>query len=414
MNRIWEYGYDTAFESSSLGELKEFQTRNRFIVETVQLRKPSLKGLNAGKFLSLVESSISQDFISSKNFTEMQNLASCFPSSITSFFGFESHLNSLKAHADYLFAVSSMRGEREALAKLIREKILPREFVDEPEWQNTCNFVLEWANRDSILYHHVLGMWFEFDMVEDSTQTPIPCIFLHTVPLRITSDEDKEKISWLTKKALPLVTGKEIPEKIEQHLFQAIQQLPKNALVMDAGVMLSRPTSGVRLIIAKIHPDQIIPYLTTIGWSEEDEQLPILLKDLEHQVSRIVLHITITENGIDKKIGLECSFAPDKYHLETRWKSFFNYLVKKGLCLPEKKDALFQFIGVEQEDGQRNFDTAIFRPTVKIEHDDFSSALVRYISHIKLVYEPDHELYAKAYPGVRLFGCPNTPSFDGY
>ncbi len=49
---------------------------------------------------------------------------------------------------------------------------------------------------------------------------------------------------------------------------------------------------------------------------------------------------------------------------------------------------------------------------MKIENNDFSSALVRYISHIKLVYEPDHVLSAKAYPGVRLFGCPNTPSYD--
>ena len=411
MNRIGEYGFEPGFESSLFGELKEFQNRNRFIVETVQLRKPSLKGLHAARFLSIVESSISEDFISSKNLFEMRKLASCFSGSITSFFGFESHLSSSKAQADYLFAVSSMRGEREALAAIIREKTLPKEFIEKSEWQNTCNFVLEWANQASILHQNVLGMWFEFDMVENSSKTPVPCIFLHTIPLRITTDEEKEQLHWLTKKALPLVTGKNIPEKIEQNIMQAIQKLPENALVMDAGVMLSRLTSGVRLIIARIHPDQIIPYLTALGWSEDD-QLSKLVKDLEKQVSRLVLHITITENGIDQKIGLECSFAPDRYHLETRWQSFFNYLVKKGLCLEEKKDALLQFIGVEQEDAQRDFNTTIYRPTVKIENDDFSGALVRYISHIKLVYEPNHELYAKAYPGVRLFGCPRTPTYD--
>jgi hypothetical protein len=412
MNRIWEYGFEPGIEPSFLGELKAFQNRNRYIVETVQLRKPSLKDLNAARFLSFVESSISEDFISSDNLIEMQKLASCFSGSITSFFGFESHLTSPNARADYLFAVSSMRGERDALAKLVREKTLPKEFIDKPEWQNTCRFVLEWADPDSLLYQNVLGMWFEFDMVENSLETPVPCIFLHTIPLRITTEEDKEKISWLTKRALPLVTGKKIPEKIEQNLFQAIQRLPKDALVMDAGVMLSRPASGVRLIIAKIQPKQIIPYLTKLGWSEESEQLPMLLKDLAHQVSRVVLHITITENGVDQKIGLECSFAPDKYHLETRWRSFFNYLVKKGLCLPEKKDALLEFIGVDQDDTKRIFDTTSYRPIVKFENNDCSGALVRYISHIKLVYEPNQVLSAKAYPGVRLFGCPNTPSYN--
>jgi hypothetical protein len=411
MNKIGEYGFERAFESSPYGELKGFRDRNRFIVETMHLRKSSLKGLYAARFLSLVEPSISEDFISTKNLFEMKKLASCFSGSITSFFGFESHLSSSKAQADYLFAVSSMRGEREALATLIREKTLPKVFTEKPEWRNICDFVLEWANQDSILYQNVLGMWFEFDMVENSSETPVPCIFLHTIPLRITLEEEKEKLCWLTRQALPLVTGKNIPEKIEQNIMQAIQKLPENALVMDAGVMVSRPTSGVRLIIARIHPDQIIPYLTTLGWSEEN-QLVELVKDLEQQVSRLVLHITITEKGIDKKIGLECSFAPDRYHLETRWQLFFNYLMKKGLCLEEKKDALLQFIGVEHEDAQRDFDTAVYRPTVKIEGNDFSGALVRYISHVKLVYEPGHALSAKAYPGVRLFGCPKTPTYD--
>jgi hypothetical protein len=412
MNRIWEYGFDSGLASPPYGELTEFQNRNRFIFESVKLHRHSQRDLKTAELLSTVESSIPEGLISSENFREMQRLASRFSGSITSFFGFESHLNSPKAQADYLFAISSLREERDALANLIRKKTIPEKFMNIPEWQNVCRFVLEWADPESILFQNVLGMWFEFDMVENSSKTPIPCIFLHTIPLRITSEEDTKKISWLTKNALPLVAGKEIPEKIEQNLLQTIQQLPKDALVMDAGVMLSRPTSGVRLIIAKIHPDQIIPYLTKLGWSEEHEQLPVLLEELQQNVTRVVLHITVTENGIDKKIGLECSFTPDKYHLETRWQSFFNYLVKKGLCLPEKKDALLEFIGVDQEDAKRDFDTTMYRPIVKFENNDCSRALVRYISHIKLVYEPDHGLSAKAYPGVRLFGCPNTPSYD--
>lgn len=414
MNRIGEYGFEPGFESSFFGELKGFQNRTRFIVETIQLRKPSLKALNSAKFLSLVESSVSEELISSKNLKKIQSLASCFSNPITSFYGFESRLSSRKTCADYLFAVSSMRGEREALARLIQEKSLPDEFMAQPEWQNVSRFVLEWVNQDSILHQNVLGMWFEFDIVENSSQTPIPCIFLHTIPLRMSTESDKEKIHWLTRKALPLITGKDLPEKIQENLFHAIQILPKDALVMDAGVMLSRPTAGIRLIIAKIQPDQIIPYLTNVGWLDENGQLSKLIGDLEQQVSRIVLHITITENGVDQKIGIECSFAPDQYHLETRWRSFLSYLVKQGLCLPEKKNALLEFVGVEQEDRKRSFDTAVFKPTVKIEQDDFSSALVRYISHIKLVYEPNHDLYAKAYPGVRLFGSVNAPTFDTY
>lgn len=181
---------------------------------------------------------------------------------------------------------------------------------------------------------------------------------------------------------------------------------------MDAGVMLSRAAPGVRLIIAKIQPDHIIPYLKKMGWSEEHDNLSNLLGDLKRHATRIVLHITLTEQGIEQKIGIECSFKSDRYHLETRWASFFDYLVDKGFCVPEKKDALLQFMGIEQEDVKRNFDLSLYQPTVKIQDDDFTSALVRYISHVKLIYEPGKKILAKAYPGVRLFGAAIT-SPDG-
>ena len=45
-------------------------------------------------------------------------------------------------------------------------------------------------------------MWFEFDMVENSPETPVPCIFLHTIPLRITTEEDTEKIQLVNQKSI--------------------------------------------------------------------------------------------------------------------------------------------------------------------------------------------------------------------
>jgi hypothetical protein len=412
MNGIWEYGLHTGFEPLPYGELREFQNRNRFICETLQLRSPSLRYLYTAQFLSSIESSIPEELISSQNYAQMKNLASHFPGGITSFFGFESRLGSADGRADYLFAVSSRGGEREALANLIRNKSLPENFTHNQEWQTICRFILEWENPESILYKTILGLWFEFDTAENTAETPVPCIFLHTIPLQITTGEDKERLRWLTKTAFPLLTGKKVSQKMEHQIFQAIEKLPKDSFIMDAGVMLSRQTPGVRLVITRITPDQILPYLTQIGWSEDVACLPGLLKELEEKVSRIVLHITVTENGIEQKIGLECSFSPDLYHLETRWSSFFEYLISKGLCLREKKDALLQYMGVVQEDQEKEFDATLYKPTVKIQHARFSKALVRFISHVKLVYEHGTVLLAKAYPGVRLFGCPQEPSYE--
>ncbi|MCX6663843.1 MAG: hypothetical protein NTZ75_06295 [Euryarchaeota archaeon] len=406
MNGIHEYGFETGFESRPYAEMRDFQNRNRFIYETIQLRKPSFKDLNAVQYLSSVESNIPDELISTQNFTEIKKLASHFTRGITSFFGFESRLNSPDARADYLFAVSSQKGEREALANLIRSGELPEEFMNKPEWQNACKLVLEWVNPDSILYNNILGLWFEFDMIENSSEIPVPCIFLHTTPLRIDTPEDMKKFTWLTDTALPLLTGHHVSENIERQLIQAVQQLPEGAVLMDTGVMLSRSTSGVRLIIARICPAKIIPYLTALGWSDINKEIWTLLKELEQQVTRLVLHINITETGVDSKIGLESSFSPDLYHLETRWSSFFDYLVKKRVCLPEKKGALLQFSGVEQENPSYDFNLTSYKAAARLSDSDFSSALVRYISHIKFISKPNSPLEAKAYSGVRLFGRP--------
>jgi hypothetical protein len=407
MNRIHEYGFETGFESFPFGEMREFQKRNTFISEAIHLRKHSLKNLTAVQYLSSVESNIPDELISAQTFIEMKKLASYFTRGITSFFGFESRLNSPDARADYLFAVSSQKGEREALANLIRSGELPEDFTNKSEWQNACKFVLEWVNPDSILYNNVLGLWFEFDMIDNQSKTPVPCIFLHTTPLRIDNLEDLKKFSWLTDTALPLLTGHRVSENIERQLLQAVQQLPEGAVLMDAGVMLSRSTSGVRLIIARICPKKIIPYLTTLGWSDDNNEVSTLLTELEEQVTRLVLHINITERGVDSKIGLECSFSPDLYHLETRWASLFDYLVKKRVCLPEKKEALLQFSGIEQEDPSCDFNLTSYKAATRISNSDFSSALVRYISHIKLISKANSPLEAKVYSGVRLLGRPH-------
>jgi hypothetical protein len=88
MNKIEEYGVDRAFESSLFGELREQWIRNRFIMDTGLLRKPSLKELSAASFLSVVESDIPVNLICSQMLFEMKKLASCFTGTITSFFWF--------------------------------------------------------------------------------------------------------------------------------------------------------------------------------------------------------------------------------------------------------------------------------------------------------------------------------------
>ncbi|VVB61884.1 Uncharacterised protein [uncultured archaeon] len=413
MNEIYKYGFETNFESFPFGEISDFQSRKAFISETIHLRKTSLKNLTAVQYLSSVESNIPDDLISAQNFTEMKKLASHLTGGITSFFGFESRLNSSDAQADYLFAVSSKRGEREALAQVFTNESLPKEFRSMNQWQNVGKLAAAWADPSSVLYNKVLGLWFEFDTTIPS-ETPVPNIFIQVPSLRIDTLEDIQKCSWLTHIALPLLNGQPLSEKMEKRFLHALQQLPKGASVLHVASMLSRATNGLRLIISKINPEDIIPYLKSLGWTDNKNEFTTLIKEIECVASRIVLHINITEDGIDQKIGLECAYHPDQYNLETRWEAFFDYLIEKNTCIPEKKILLLDFLGVEQDDATQEFDLTSYQTAVRIQQQDFSAALVRYISHIKICYKPNHAIEAKVYPGVRLFGQTKTNTETSY
>lgn len=412
MNQLKEYGFEPdANYSFSFGGERE---QNFLPYETLRFHNKftgkilSLKNVEPVQFLSSIEPYISETLISGQNYTEIKNLASHFNGGVTSFFGFESRLTSPEAQSDYLFAISSKRGERETIAHLIRDGQLPDSFTRQPEWQRVRDFILEWADPNSVLYNTVLGLWFEFDMDGSTEKSPVPSIFLHTITFKSDSLGDTNKIHWLTHQALPLVIGQPLSEKIEQRLIQCIQNLPREANITQFGLMLSRSAQGLRIVVNRIQPKEILPYLETLGWSSGTDDLSSLLTELEKQVTRFSLNIDILENGIGPKIGIECSYYPhlhDQYELEPRWIAFFDYLVKKNLCLKEKRDGLIDFLpeGKYQEAHEDDSQIPLTIAT-KISQNASMTQLMRQMGHIKIVYQPNRPLEAKGYFGARLFG----------
>jgi len=370
-------------------------------LEQVELdRTVQFKNFRPVDFLSSIESNVSKKLISFKKYEEIKGLAKNFHGNITSFFGFETRLKNNDATSDYLFAISSKKGEREALLSYLES----HDFENETEWNNVKNFTQSWTDPKSILYDKIPGLWLEFDTSNNSINSYIPNIFLQVKPLRMDTDENIQTCKCLTNNALPLIIGRKISKIEEEKFFDCIKKLPKNASLIHVGTMLSRNNSGLRLVFKKIAVEQIKPYLDSIGWVDENNELDSILDELKRYASRIVLHIGIQENEVNKKIGIECSFSTDRYNEETGWENFLEYLVEKELCLTEKKSALLNFLGVEMENHSYDFNLEEFDRSVMLPDNNFSSALVRYISHVKISYEPNKPLEAKAYPGVRLFG----------
>lgn len=357
------------------------------------------------KYLSSIEQYIPKNLISSQNFSEIKNLADSLTGDFTSFFGFESRLSSNKQRSDYLIAVSSKKGEREALLNLVRNITNEISEFNLSEWKKVGRLTEKWNDPLSELNKKILGLWLEFDTAKDQDELPIPSIFLQITPLRIDTDQDIEKCKWITQTAIPILMGHPVPEKVEKQFILALKNLPDKATVFHIAAMLSRNTNGIRLVIKNINPQDIISYLTSLGWSDQGDELSKMINEIKKYSNCIRLHININEK-ISSQIGLECFNSPDKYHKGQGWDNFLDYLIEKKACLPDKKSALLDFPGIDQESPDQEFDFESYFPTTKLPDVNYSKAIIRYISHIKISYSPGKPIEAKAYTGVRMFGKP--------
>ena len=413
MNRY--INYSTSFENA--GTAREIELEKKMITPQYQLYQEDhtrmqkhlpLRSILASNYLCKAEPFVSS-LISPEKFRDILSVAKNFPGNLTSFLGFEIHLGDARQRADWAFAISGAGDDRIVFENVLKQGNFPSSLMQQPEWQQITAFSESWTKKDSSLKKKVKCFWLEFDMPETKSDVSIPSVFFG--PEKVAEDASQDSMAqyaWLVNDALPLLRGQRLSKKMERQILSCIQKIPQGASLFQVGTMLSRSTNDVRLYINKIHPRRIIPYLNTLGWSDEKNNFRTLIADVAQLADRFVLSYDVTNDGIEPRIGLECSFEENLYHEETRWEDLFEYLVKKGMCLPQKRDALLQYPGVEHPD---DFSGGIMKPFVSISQhldDIFSGSCVRYISHVKVVYLPGRPVEAKAYPAVRLFEPSDT------
>jgi hypothetical protein len=411
--------YSTSFENA--GTAREIELEKKLITPQYQLYQEDhtrmqkhlpVKSILASNYLCKAEPFISS-LISPEKFKDILSLAKNFPGNLTSFLGFEIHLGDSRQRADWAFAVSGVGDDRLVFQNVLKQENFPKMLMQQPEWQQITAFSEAWADKGSTLKKQVKCFWLEFDMPEIKSDVSVPSVFFG--PEKISEDASQDlmtQYAWLVNDALPLLRGQPVSKGVERQILNCIQKIPQGASLFQVGTMLSRSTNDVRLYINKIHPRSIISYLNALGWSDEENNFRTLIADLERRADRFVLSYDVTTDGIGPRIGLECSFEENRYHEETRWEDLFDYLVKKRMCLPQKRDALLQYPGVEHPD---DFSGGIMKPFISISQhleDIFSGSLIRYISHVKVVYRPGQRLEAKAYPAVRLFEPSDTILYE--
>jgi hypothetical protein len=224
----------------------------------------------------------------------------------------------------------------------------------------------------------VRSVWLEFDLDREWIgEMPVPIVCA-----KLPRDAN---LDWLTDTLLPALQGDQLSAVQHALVLACLAALPVSASLLYVFSLRTRGVDAVRLEIFGMEPGQILDYLRSVASRTVSSAAEIT--PLFEGVERLHLSIDVAEEVLPR-IGIEGSF-PRQPKRETRWQELLGRLESRGLCSPEKQEAILAWPGFD------SFWTAPEQwPLAEIGP---RGSCVRVLSHVKVVCRPGCEPEAKAY-----------------
>jgi hypothetical protein len=272
-------------------------------------------------------------------------------------------------------------------------------------WQKIQLFSEIWTTKGSIINQNIEDIWLEFDLDQETDILTIPCYFL-TIKEAIFKNQNPKIVVEKILKLMSALNLQSFTDTQIKLLEKCLNSLPTSAKIVQLGSMLTRNSKPLRVNIQGLSGSQITDYLATITDQAIDENLLEIISIFEVFTDRIVLTFDLETDTIGTRIGLEC-FLEKQVKKEPRWTQFLDHLVKIECCTLEKRNALLNWPGlIQKKDHQHLWPENLTRLEPWM-NQDIKSVFFRTINHLKLVYQPNIPLEAKAYLGFghRWFDC---------
>ncbi len=348
-------------------------------------------------YFQVVAPYISHQLVTPEAFSQIQTVAKMLPPLSEALL--ECRLGANSSAVDFSVSVTPCDGSREILAGL-NPTVMPDIILTNPVWRRIQYFCLHWYEQNSLLAKNIDNIWLEFDINDQLTKVPIPSFFFcfkHLIE-KITSTKQSNVAAQkqIIETALSLLYGTSISPQIKQNIAICLDSLPEGSQFLYIGAMLSRQLEAVRVNVIGIPEEEILAYLTKIGWKYSGIEVRKIIQELSYFVDEIILNFDVG-NVVFPKIGIECELIKKDPRIEPRWQLFLDYLVEKGLCTPEKRDAFLSWPGYLQEKSYPELWPSNLSKVSSFFNTRGSSVFFRRLNHIKIVCQPGSSLEAKGY-----------------
>jgi hypothetical protein len=328
-------------------------------------------------YLDIVTSQLDADLVSPVALSCLPPFAQILPASAIA--RFECRLGANPSRLDYQVRLPCL-GQN-----------LPDWVLTTPTWQFVQNFYRTWALPNSSLRSAIEHVGIEFELKEPLPQIPVPWLCLQFNPKTALDTAGLVQILQLLNDSVsPLLAA---------NLQCCVEALPVGATISHLGAMPAHSLNSVRLNVKGIAPGQLADYLCQIGWQETAHLVSIasLTDSLSGLADSISLSFDVGDT-LRPQIGLKCFLNQQPYH-QRRWEALLDYLIERELCTPTKKHALLNWTGFSQSSPVPDRCPS----QLSLSNGRFDAGTIslfsKWISHIKVLYQPDQALEANAYLG---------------
>nr|HMN30399.1 hypothetical protein [Caldilineaceae bacterium] len=262
----------------------------------------------------------------------------------------------------------------------------------EESWRPIRCFLRQWAEPATLLHQQSPMVWLEFDRVNQAWPVvPLPgvCFCLDSDYVEKQPHEaqrnplSRERYRALFTAALAILYGQPISATVQRHLLACYDHLPASGRLIHLSAMLGRQPPALK-VYAAVARDDLLTYLSQIGWPGSDAELGAMLAEFYADLSLVFVDLTI-EECIAPRIGLAYSqvHLKNRGRADARWTSLLDRCVATGCCTAEKRAALLTWPGSTRQPWPGR---------------TWPVRLSRWLD-LKLVYQPGQPLQVKGYLG---------------
>ena len=332
--------------------------------------------------LNQLPKALSTELFSSANWQSILQLAESLPP--LSGGGLEVHLNAAAPRNDLMMRATSTDHGREVLAGRHADWHIPAAWLQGECWQQIQCFGKQWSNPDSTLYTAIENVWLEFDILPEqstaaSTSTK-PSIFFDLDRHRRLSEAARNSVLDLALTAF----NRKLPVDAIATLQSISNKLTSDSYVYYAGLMLSRSEPTLRVCMAGLTANTILPALRSIGCGEHSHTLQTVIDKYTNVTDKLVLHLDVGE-GIGSKVGIEI------FKSENNWPVLFKSMSTAGFCTSNEASRVLNW------PGNLPLTNDHFRASLSKAMKRDVRLLIKRINHVKFVSTTSGDIETKAY-----------------